>query len=356
MKIHSASLHLALLLTAAVGFGQPAGAQPATTSAGARIDPRTGLPVGVNSARIDPLSGLPQNSGNGLPAEEQRRNQAERERLADHSVAAASAPDWAPLLQAQAYCQAGEYESALQCYQRACTQAEATRNASQLQVIFADWGVLGKKFPPARSALAKLCDEATQACLQGQDDFELFRKVIGINAALQDDKATVTLFKRIRQHQPARAEKWYGWAEPVLVRCGEYQLCLDCIGNPETRFQVRCAAFKRLQALNEDMSMHSQEAKRKAIEYMHQPGHPPGPAVSFSDPGQMALQHTRESFVQDVRNLIEILVGTGHLEVADQFSREAVAILDDPRLQTAVSDAKAQVQAHAASSAGGTTK
>ena len=341
MKMNSTPIRLALTLAAVVRLSDHACAQSAGIQSGVQINPQTGLPVGSASGLAVPPPGLLQDAGTGLPAEEQRRNQAAHERLVCQTVAiGGSLPDYSSLEQAHAFSQAGQYEKALHCYQLACTHARATRDSSLFQIVIADWGDLGKKFLPASAALNDFREKLTRECLQGRDDFELFRETIGVNAALQDDEATVTLFKRIRQDYPARATEWYLWAEPVLVRCGQYQMCLDCIGNPEARFQLRCNTFKRLQSLNEDMSARVQESKRKAIKYFHRTDQPPGPAVPLSDPGQMALKHTRESFVKDVRNLIEILVGTSHQEVAEKICGEALAVLGDPRLQSAVSDAE----------------
>jgi hypothetical protein len=56
--------------------------------------------------------------------------------------------------------------------------------------------------------------------------------------------------------------------------------------------------------------------------------------------GQMATN----DFVGQMCVLVEILVATGHQADAEKIQAEAVSILDDARLHSAVSDAEEKIQ------------
>ena len=56
--------------------------------------------------------------------------------------------------------------------------------------------------------------------------------------------------------------------------------------------------------------------------------------------GRMATNN----FVGEVRRLVEILVGTGHKNDAEKIQAQAVSVLDDTRLKSAVSDAEERLE------------
>ena len=51
-----------------------------------------------------------------------------------------------------------------------------------------------------------------------------------------------------------------------------------------------------------------------------------------------------DRFVGQTGLLIEVLVGTGHTADAEKIRDQAVAVLDDPRLKSAVADAQKRIQ------------
>jgi ElaB/YqjD/DUF883 family membrane-anchored ribosome-binding protein len=75
-----------------------------------------------------------------------------------------------------------------------------------------------------------------------------------------------------------------------------------------------------------------------------QSGGPPMSPYPHVNPEKKGLRITRNNYADEVRRLIEILVGTGHKEEAEKIRSQAVAVLDDPRLQSAVSDAEEKIQ------------
>ena len=75
-------------------------------------------------------------------------------------------------------------------------------DGGRLSFALADWVELGKKYPPALKALRKIRDEETSHLLAGHGNKHLFADVQLINTYLDEDEATVHLFKRIEATQP----------------------------------------------------------------------------------------------------------------------------------------------------------
>jgi hypothetical protein len=67
---------------------------------------------------------------------------------------------------------------------------------------------------------------------------------------------------------------------------------------------------------------------------------------SWSPPDTSAMMKKsgEDRFVGQTCQLIEILVGTGHQADAEKICDQAVAILDDPRLRSAISDAVEKIK------------
>jgi hypothetical protein len=327
MKTNPKILLLVMAVGALVGdqvFGQPTNMLPDF-----HVNPLTGLPGGTGSGVIDPATGLAQDAGSALPGDNSQPN---------------SGGDLTLLLQAQVLSAKGQHDQALQCFLKLYAQAQAATNSALLKTVLPDWIELGKKYPKAKQALVDIRDQDTREFSQGKGDLPLLQEVADVNEALGDDQATVALFKNIGQKNPSQAKDWHMFIEPALVRCGEYQLCLDYIGNPQTRFKIYCYTFQRLQTLHEGMNELSREAKRKMEELSQQPGGPPLSPYPHVNPGKKGLRITKDNYVNEVRRLIEILVATGHQEEAEKIRGEAVAVLDDPRLQSAVSHAEAHIK------------
>jgi len=58
----------------------------------------------------------------------------------------------------------------------------------------------------------------------------------------------------------------------------------------------------------------------------------------------MMKKSAEDRFVGSVRQLIEILVGTGHKAEAEKIRAQAVLVLDDTRLKSSVSDAEQKIE------------
>jgi len=92
--------------------------------------------------------------------------------------------------------------------------------------------------------------------------------------------------------------QFYYSAQKFLFEQVQYQLCSRFMGDPQARFNSARSQFKTSRV---------------------------------------------NSFVGQVCTLVEILVGTGNTPKAENISAQAIAVLDDPRLHSAVSDAEARI-------------
>jgi hypothetical protein len=335
----------ALFLTVAVMVGGHALSQQAGARPNPKIDPITGMPASPGSTanystttvnQIDPLSGLPTGPGPtisnsatnlvipavGLPPD----NDAYR--IIYHEIMDL-------LLQAQSLTTSGKYDQALQCFLRLEARTQAiTNNAvvktALLKTALPGWVELGKKYPAARSALIDIRDRSTREFVQSPGDLQLFQKVADIDEVLGNYAATVDLFKSLRQNNPSEAGTCYDYAEPALVRCGEYQLCLECLGNPEVRFNIFCHTLKQSYQTQSFVVERTAENHRRALEVLQQPGRPPVPPYLLH-PKQgedIGLQAITNLFADKVSNLVEILAHTDHQELADKIRGDAAAVLN----------------------------
>ena len=176
--------------------------------------------------------------------------------------------------------------------------------------------------PKAKQALIEIRDAKTRAFAEGRGYSDLFQDVASLNSYLQTNEATVALFKRIEQSDPALAQGCYFYAESALVERGEYELCLKAIGDPQQRFEVYRLGWEM-----QKQSQRSLPARNLRL--------PPG-APSLPDMTQLA----DNNFIKQARTLIEILVGVGRKAEAEKIRDQAVAVLDVPELQSTVGDAE----------------
>ena len=257
---------------------------------------------------------------------------AQRESQTNAAVAKpASAETWSPVLapgekpdlnkirfEADNLMKQGRYEEALQRHlwyfnhALVCGESDAVR----LSFGLSGWGELARRYPKAREALMEVRDRDAQTFSSGGGYSDLFSEVHSINRELRDDEATVALFKSFRQKDPALAGQCYFYAEALLAGQGEYVLCSSYINNPQARFQT----------IRECWDV---EKNRKEMQ-----------------------EHAVNRFVKSTRQLIEILVGAGRKAEAEKIRAEAVALLDDARLKSALSDAEEKVR-HQPGPAGG---
>jgi len=236
--------------------------------------------------------------------------------LSSLSIASTNRPDPGKVLdEARALAGKGQYEEALQrhiWYHNHALEYDPGQSGVRISFALSYWIELGRKYPKARQALIEIRDRDHRLFADGRGDFALFQEVSAINSNLQTEDDTVALFKSIFKQDPNLARDCYGLAEEVLVRKGEYDLCLGVIPDSEARFNsIR------------------QDRERTA-------------RLPRSNPqmGATLQTYSDSHFIQQTRALIEIMVATGRKPEAEKIRSEALAIMEDRRLDSAVADAE----------------
>jgi serine/threonine protein kinase/tetratricopeptide (TPR) repeat protein len=271
------------------------------------------------------------------------KDEADEESKLDLNVPPAFTETWSPTLvpgekpdvnkiwnDAKDLMEQGQYEEALQrhlWYFNHALEYDQGQTGVRLSFALSQWVELGRRYPKAKAALLEIRDHDAQRLASGQGYANLFSDVHSINRYLGQDDATLALFKRMRETDPKLAGECYYYAEDLLLQKGEYQLLLDCIGDPQSRFE---SARRGFQVQIESQQRMAEMQKQYPVPTPRFAGtfHPP-------DMGQLATNN----FVGQVCKLVEILVATGHQADAEKIRDEAVAVLDDARLKSAVSDA-----------------
>ena len=209
----------------------------------------------------------------------------------------------------------------------------------RLSFALSDWAALGRKYPKAREALLEIRDRDLHEFAEGRGSVALFKDIEAINKEWGHDSTTCRLFKYLNDQQPELATRCYPVAERALVKKGEYALCLAYVGDGQARFKKHCQNWEKLAKWEHHMGQVMQQGQQRMDEYWAQKGQKPPAGVP-----RFGLPRAADNLlVADTRQLIEILVGAGHKADAENIRTQALALLDDPRLQSAVSDAEKKI-------------
>jgi serine/threonine protein kinase len=256
--------------------------------------------------------------------------------------------------------QEGSYEDALQRYLWYDENARKIDKSASLISVTIDWVELGRRYPKAKQALLAIRDAGVREFSEDRGYSELFQKVSYINSQYQDEEATYALFKKIRETDPALARQCYSYAQDLLIAHGDYEYCLSCLGDLEDRY----ATIERL--FNMQMSFYGRyQGSTPASGTNHSGDLIPTRALRLppgqSEPGNSAnslpvgpvridnlstqmVKSAQSTFVRQVCQLVEILVGTDNRPQAAIFRDKALKVVDAPGLRSAIDDAEIRVK------------
>jgi type II secretory pathway pseudopilin PulG len=282
--------------------------------------------------------------------------EAAEESKLDLNVPSASAETWSPTLApgeqpdlqkvltaAKSLTEEGSYEEALQRYLWYFdhSRSDDTQRGVRLSFALSDWMNLAGHYPKAKQALIEIRDAEAQRFSDGGGYADLFQGASFINHYLNDDNATVALFGIVEQKDPALAGQCYIWAQEALVQNGDYEKCLHYIGDPQAAFQQICSSRTQRQTFDSRQAERQKQLMNR-LQAMGQTNQALTRIPPFFAPPPFA----DENFVRETRQLIEILVGAGRKADAGKIQSQAMAVLEDARLKSAVSDATEQVLKH----------
>lgn len=223
------------------------------------------------------------------------------------------------------------------------------------ETLLPDWIELSRRFPKAKAALIEIRDQYQNEFYAGRGYQLLFGELSAINSQLQQDDATYALFQSIRKQDRKLAEQCFSIIAPLLIKRGEFDLCLSYVGDPQENFDSIRGAYDwtlvhrhHADLLKRQSDQLLAQTKQQLgltnqVKPLFDPNYFPPPPVRV-DSVPSPREFTEDSFVNQTRQLIEILIGAGRKAEAEDVQGKAVAILDDPRLKSAVSDATQQVQ------------
>ena len=271
---------------------------------------------------------------------------------------AASAETWSPTLapgekpdpqkimdEAKDLMAKGDYEAALQrhlWYFNHALEYNSGLTGVRLSFALSSWVELARRYPKAMQALTEIRDYDTQKLVTGKGYSDLFSDVNSINSYLNQDDATYELFKTLDASDPKLAQQCYFYAERLLAQKGEYALCRKYMGDPQFRFDLIRNGWETELDIQKRMARTHEFAAKQMAE-MNQKFHRTN-SWSPPDTSEMMKKSANDRFVGQTRQLIEILVATGDKAVAEKIRDQAMAVLDDARLQSAVSDAEEKVR------------
>jgi serine/threonine protein kinase len=258
-------------------------------------------------------------------------------------VTSASAETWSPTLspgekpdfekmrqEAKDAMSQGRYEEALLrhiWYHNHALEYDQAQTGVRLSFWLADWIELGRRYPRAWQALIEIRDEKTRKLVEGGGYSQLFSDVVSINGYLQDDEASYALFKTVQKRDPALAQQCYFYVENLLVKKGEYELCFNYMGDPQRRFESNRSTWE----------IQKRMYQRRAN--LPDPTNMPAGIAPRMD----MMREADKRFVRNMNQLIEILVGAGHKAEAEKIRDQALVLLDDAELKTAVEDMEKKI-------------
>jgi hypothetical protein len=252
-------------------------------------------------------------------------------------------PDLGKILdEAEKLTATAHFEEALQRYLWYHGHAREFGGSASDYSLLSHWVELGRRYPTAKQALMKIRDQAASEFQNGGGYSELFQKVALINAQLQNDEATYALFKSIQDQDPSLARQCYYYAESLLVKYGDYVLCLNYLGDPQQKYDQARNNLERERGFYAGLG--SPPVRSARFPTNGAAGSAPGAVPAPIDTSAMMKRSSEDRFVGRVCQLIEILVGAAHKADAEKIRDQAVTVLDDARLRSAVSDAEERVR------------
>ena len=295
-----------------------------------------------------------------LPVVAQRQIEKQSQLAGQHktnSPANASAETWSPTLapgekpdlqkilnETKDLMNQGRYEEALQrhiWYFNHALEYNPGLTGVRLSFALSNWVELARRYPKAMQALTEIRDRNTKKLVEGNGYSDLFSEVNSINGYLNQDDATYALFKTLDANDPKLAQQCYFYAESLLAQKGEYSLCRKYMGDPQFRFNLIQNAreteldVQKRMARTRELLATQPEAINPQRGWTNK--------MSPPDTSEMMKKSANDRFVGQTRQLIEILVATGSKEDAEKIQNEAIAVIDDPRLKSAVSDAELKI-------------
>jgi hypothetical protein len=123
---------------------------------------------------------------------------------------------------------ARRYDEALAKHEwfiRNASDIDRADHGARLPAAFSSWKQLADVYPPAKTKLIEIRDEANEKVTSDDNAVESFNVFAAINSVLGEDQNTVALFKTLDKDNSQSAAEAFEAARPALIKAGELQLC-----------------------------------------------------------------------------------------------------------------------------------
>ncbi|HSC67698.1 MAG TPA: hypothetical protein VLC79_08410 [Cellvibrio sp.] len=118
-----------------------------------------------------------------------------------------------------------KYPEALAAHQAFFKDSKGTSlTAVRLSFGLANWAELGKVYPPAQAALAKMAAERKNAIYAGATDFDVFHEYTSINSYLNQSDESIETFLYVEKHFPKQVQTFYPLVEDILIAQKRYDI------------------------------------------------------------------------------------------------------------------------------------
>jgi hypothetical protein len=175
------------------------------------------------------------------------------------------------------------------------------------------WVTLGSVYPPARAALVAVRDGKAAQLQENPSDTRAFNDLVALNRALEEPQRTLAVFEQITQTMPDAARAH--WGRNVELR----QLVID-----SRRLDlIRAQGSNLLQEFERSL-----ETTERAIAGLTEAGR--------ADLAATMRETRNRTLVPESLALIEMALALDDIATARTIQQRALAIVNDPRLRSAV--------------------
>ena len=212
---------------------------------------------------------------------------------------------------AKRFANEGLYDKALEChlwFHEHALEYEPAFYGVRLSFALSSWLELGKKYPPALTALMAVRDRSSTKLYHGDPCDDLFHDVVALNNILGADDATFTMFEYFEKIDPTLASRRFRFLIDLAFKSAP-NLFMKYVHDLEAYFETIC-------------EIHVS---------MNQSFHQSMITFSKSYPNDVAARKTRfkrfdQKFQKTAAKLGEMAVSRGQQDVATRISNRVTSV------------------------------
>lgn len=171
------------------------------------------------------------------------------------------------------------------------------------------WMELAEKYSPAMEALINLRNTNRDTLLKGDGTFDNFHDLSAIDRVLGESEDTFSVFLEIHNNYPEQAKRYYHVVENLIVERKAYDICECYLTDPKEKYShLQHMHEMNIELINSNPTMDNDEFR----------------------------EYTKESFVNGVCQLIEILLALHKNDIAEEIQKQALTYFDNKLIREAI--------------------